>query len=138
MRPPAASPVPLLLGRSPGSQVLICRLPMIAHSGLLANPHSLTVAGAAQALLRGRRLGARSREIRNYESQTPSPLPLHPDNAPVSRLTRLQADGNLKAARTLTQAPRACQKSCAPKSVKITNRFQNSCLPFDLSALFKL
>ena len=49
----------LLPGRSPGSQVLICRLPMrspfpyilggIAHSGILANPHSLTVAGAAQA-----------------------------------------------------------------------------------------
>lgn len=47
--PPAASPVPLHSGRYPGSQVLICRLPMIAHSGILANPHSLTVAGAAQA-----------------------------------------------------------------------------------------
>ena len=47
--PPAAFPDPAQ-GRSPGSQVLICRLPMIAHSGILANPHSLTVAGAAQAL----------------------------------------------------------------------------------------
>lgn len=37
-------------GRYPGSQVLTCRLPMIAHSGMMANPHSLTVAGAAQAL----------------------------------------------------------------------------------------
>lgn len=33
--PPAASPVPLHLGRYPGSQVLIYRLPMITHSGLL-------------------------------------------------------------------------------------------------------
>jgi len=40
---------PWLSGRYPGSQVLIRRLPMIAHSGTLANPHSLTVAGAAQA-----------------------------------------------------------------------------------------
>jgi len=40
----------LAQGRYPGSQVLICRLPMIAHSGQLANPHLLTVAGAAQAL----------------------------------------------------------------------------------------
>ncbi len=40
----------IVLGRYPGSQVLISRLPMIAHSGTQANPHSLTVAGAAQAL----------------------------------------------------------------------------------------
>jgi cell division protein ZapB len=58
---------------------------MIAHSGILANPHSLTVAGAAQA-----------------SGCFPSP---------VSRLTRLQADENLKAARTLAQARRAAKKS---------------------------
>ena len=63
---------------------------MIAHSGLLANPHSLTVAGAAQA-----------------SGYFPSP---------VSRLTRLQADGNLKAARTLTQARRAQMKDLGKKS----------------------
>ncbi len=44
--PPAALPS-ILLGRYPGSQVLIRRLPMIAHSGHLADPHLLTVAGAA-------------------------------------------------------------------------------------------
>ncbi len=45
--PPAASPMHSLSGRYPGSQVLICRLPMIAHSGMMTNPHLLTVAGAA-------------------------------------------------------------------------------------------
>jgi len=40
----------MLQGRYPGSQVLICRLPMLMHSGLMTNPHSLTVAGAAQVL----------------------------------------------------------------------------------------
>ena len=58
---------------------------MIAHSGILANPHSLTVAGAAQA-----------------SGYFPSP---------VSRLTRLSPDGNLKAARTLAQARRTAKKS---------------------------
>jgi len=58
---------------------------MITHSGILANPHSLTVAGAAQA-----------------SGCSPSP---------VSRLTRLQAGKNLKAGRTLTQSPRAAKKS---------------------------
>jgi hypothetical protein len=72
-------------GRYPGSQVLIRRLPMIVHhSGTLANPHSLTVAGAAQA----------------WGTNVP---------APASRLTRLHADGHLKAARTLPQTSHASQ-----------------------------
>jgi hypothetical protein len=72
----------LLSGRYPGLQVLIRRLPMITHSGILANPHSLTVAGAAQAW--------RTDVL-----------------APASRLTCLLADGHLKAARTLPQICRA-------------------------------
>jgi len=56
----------------------------------LANPHSLTVAGAAQA-----------------SGCFPSP---------VSRLTRLQADENLKAARTLAQAQRTQAKDPGKKS----------------------
>jgi hypothetical protein len=44
--PPAALPN-LHPGRYPGLQVLIYRLPMMNHSGLKANPHLLTVAGAA-------------------------------------------------------------------------------------------
>jgi hypothetical protein len=51
---------------------------MIIHSGSLINPHLLTVAGAAQA----------------WGTYVP---------APASRLTHLQADEHLKAARTLSQ-----------------------------------
>ena len=75
MRPPAASPALLLSGRSPGLQVLICRLPIrspfthifwgVLTVAFLANPHSLTVAGAAQA----------------WRTKV---------RAPVSRLTRLR------------------------------------------------
>jgi hypothetical protein len=59
---------------------------MIAHSGTLADPHSLTVAGAAQAW--------RTKAL-----------------APASRLTHLLADEHLKAARTLTRALRTAQIS---------------------------
>ena len=83
--PPAASPVLVLSGRYPGSQVLICRLPMITHSGILANPHLLTVAGAAQAL--------------------GTLIP-----APASRLTRMLLGEHLKAARTLSQSCSGLQK----------------------------
>jgi hypothetical protein len=36
-------------GRYPGSRVLTCRLPRLLPSGISTGPHSLTVAGAAQA-----------------------------------------------------------------------------------------
>jgi len=39
----------LLHGRYPGSQVLMCHLPMLEHSGISTHPHLFTVAGAAQA-----------------------------------------------------------------------------------------
>lgn len=47
---PPAHFLNLAQGRYPGSQVLIRRLPMLAHSGISTDPHLLTVAGAAQAL----------------------------------------------------------------------------------------
>jgi hypothetical protein len=47
---PPAHFLNLAQGRYPGSQVLIRRLPMLAHSGISTNPHLFTVAGAAQAL----------------------------------------------------------------------------------------
>src|SRR5271165_1357849 len=52
--PAAASPQRFgswaVVGRYPGSRVLTHRLPALARSGVLMRPHSLTVAGAAQAL----------------------------------------------------------------------------------------
>ena len=120
--PPAASPVPLLRGRSPGSQVLICRLP-------IRPPFPYILGGDYSQWPTGKSTLA-------YRCGGSTGIGLN--SSPVSRLTRLQADRNLKAVRTLTQACSTRQKSCSSKKPKITNRFQNSCLPFDLSALFKL
>jgi hypothetical protein len=63
------------------------------HSGIPTNPHSLTVAGAAQA----------------WGINLP---------APASRLTRLQADEHLKAARTLTQTYQPSQNQLGQKTYK--------------------
>ncbi len=50
-RTPAAIPNWSVRGRYPGSQVLVRRLPRPKPSGnVVADPHLLTVAGAAEAL----------------------------------------------------------------------------------------
>ena len=86
--PPAASPVLLLPGRSPGSQVLICRLPM-------KSPSHISWGGDRSQWHTGKSALA-------YRCGGSTGIGLIP--SPVSRLTRLQADENLKAARTLAQA----------------------------------